>query len=148
MANKYIDNQGRKITSRQYLHVHSLGKAYSQLKELDFDGSARLSIDWEGSFDGAIPDYLLTPFRVNVAMKSVTGKFITEPCPHDMRFRTLKAAMTMFEVVSDELEAKFGMGLNTAFPLFKGKEDDIADFGEADVPKDQPRTKSKNLGCW
>lgn len=124
-----------------------MGKAYSEIEAISFnDGKIVLSIDWVGIFEDIVPKCHCGIFRVNIS-DMIDGKLVTEPIQGSRCFSTISSAKDKFNFMRADMAAKFGVWVCDE----NGNDvevNDIDDFGEVEVPKDQPKTKSRNLGCW
>lgn len=155
MANKYFNAQGERVNFSTHKQLVAQGEEYSVLKRVEYDG-IRLSIVWRGIFDATIPDehcaiyQIVIHNRVSTPMGSF-DKWIAEPGdPKLDRFAHYDRALIRFDSVRGFLDSKRGAGVELGETKARAEEqvDDIEDYGEPEVPKDQPKTKSKNLGMW
>ena len=145
MKAKYFDKDRIKIGKAPYLALLSLGESYSKLLECEFDNRVKLSLHWCGKFNVEVPDSHCSIFEIIIQNKTGTtwGK---EPSEKDMFFFKKEEALLRFAALNKEFHDRYGNERDNIESHVL--ESDIDDFGEPEVPKDIPATKSKNMGCW
>lgn len=148
MANKYFDKNGKKISKSLFLDRLNLGESYSNLRQMILgDGKIRIAVEWWGGpFDTDTPDEHCNFYLVWVR-NLVNGKWFSEPLSAKDRFNDFIAAEKRWLQLAHDYGIKHGEGIMSSTQA-QTVIDDLEDYGEPEVPKDIPKTKSAKLGMW
>ena len=146
---KFFNREGKRCSLRDWLSINKI----LPINESIIGDRLKITLDHHGEFDANIPDLYCNIFRVHIwnllDWGSMGSSWKKEPFDVKNGFHTYNEALERYEVVRKELSEKRPTDLVTNKHCQTiTSDDDISDYGEPEVPKDMPKTKSKNVGSW